>query len=605
MHRVLIANRGEIAVRIIHACHDGGRTAIAVYADDDADSLFVHLADEAYALPGRSAAGTYLNIEAVVDAALRSHADAVHPGYGFLSENAQFAQAVIDAGLVWIGPSPETIRDLGDKVRARAIAAEVGAPMAPGTTAPVHDAREVVDFARTHGLPIAIKAVYGGGGRGLKVVRRLEDVREAFESATHEALVAFGNGDCFIERFLDRPRHVEVQIVADTHGHVVAVGTRDCSLQRRNQKLIEEAPAPFLEGGILARLENAAVAICSRVGYVGLGTVEFLVSDDGTLSFMEVNTRVQVEHPVTELVSGLDLVQLQLRIAEGESIEGLHAHAQGHAMECRINAEDPSRGFVPFPGTITALRIPSGPGIRFDTGVAAGSAIPGQFDSMLAKLVVHAPTRLECIRRMRRALDELSIGGVPTVIPFDRAVFEDSDFIGPDSFRVYTRWIEEVFLPRVPASTLEGEEPGTRAGRPRITRTWVEVDGRRVELGIPAGTGIITGTPSSGSSRDVDRSEGGAVEAKANPGDIPSTITGTVVRWLVQDGSRVEAGEPVVVLEAMKMETQIVATMGGVLHIHAHVGDLIEFGQILAVTADAVTATAQTVEDASSAKESR
>ncbi|KFI96954.1 ATP-grasp domain protein [Bifidobacterium stellenboschense] len=494
--RVLVANRGEIAVRIIHACHDTGRTAIAVYADPDADALFVHLADEAYALDGATSKTTYLDIAKIVDIAKnKAHADAVHPGYGFLSENADFAQAVIDAGLAWIGPSPETIRMLGSKVEARHIAAEVGAPMAPGTTEPVHDPAQVVAFAREHGLPLAIKAVYGGGGRGLKVVHELKDVEEAFVSATHEAEVAFGNGDCFIERFLARPRHVEVQVLGDAHGRVVAVGTRDCSLQRRNQKLIEEAPAPFLTPETEDRLKHAAVAICERARYTSAGTVEFLVDPDGTMSFMEVNTRIQVEHPVTEVTNGVDLVAAQFAIAEGASVGDVvdaDAAPRGHAIEFRINAEDPSRGFVPFPGTIDGLRAPSGPGIRFDTGVAAGSIVPDQFDSMLAKLVVWAPTRAACLARARRALAELKIDGVPTVKAFDETVINDPDFTAmpagardtavtrssrdtadvrdaavpsPDRFRVYTRWIEEDLLPRTDAATLASGAPARAASR--------------------------------------------------------------------------------------------------------------------------------------------
>lgn len=502
MERVLIANRGEIAVRIIHACHDSGRKAIAVYADADANALFVRLADEAYALPGTTPAQTYLNIDAIIAIARKAHADAVHPGYGFLSENTDFAQAVLDAGLVWIGPSPHTIRILGDKVEARRIAAEVGAPMAPGTIVPVHDPKEVVRFAEEHGLPIAIKAVHGGGGRGLKVVRRLEDVEEAFESATREAEVAFGNGDCFLERFLDRPRHVEVQILADTHGDVKAIGTRDCSLQRRNQKLIEEAPAPFLSDAITEHLKRTAVAICRKAGYVSAGTVEFLVADDGTMSFMEVNTRIQVEHPVTEMTTGIDLVAEQLRIADGGSIADLEPQLHGHAIEFRINAEDPAHGFVPFPGHIDDLHVPSGPGIRFDTGIAVGTDIPDQFDSMLAKLVVYAPDRDACLRRARRALAELRIVGVPTVIPFDKAVLADPDFASPDHLGVYTRWIEESFLPRIDPSTLTGDGALHRGGDGRpMTRMWIELDGKRVELGLPSAfaAGVAAGSFAGGS----------------------------------------------------------------------------------------------------------
>lgn len=493
LRRILIANRGEIAMRVIHACHDTGRIAIAAYADPDADALFVHAADEAYALGGSDAQSTYLNIAAIVETAHKAHVDAVHPGYGFLAENAEFAQAVIDAGMTWIGPQPATIRALGSKVEARRIAAEVGAPMAPGTTEPVHDPAEVITFAKEHGLPLAIKAVYGGGGRGLKVVHRLEDVREAFVSATHEAELAFGNGDCFIERFLARPRHVEVQILGDGAGNVVAVGTRDCSLQRRNQKLIEEAPAPFLPPETTRALEDAAVAICSRAHYESAGTVEFLVDPDGTMSFMEVNTRIQVEHPVTEEVTGVDLVAAQLAIAEGAhvtDIPGLEHGTpvpHGHAIEFRINAEGPSLGFVPFPGIVERLNVPTGPGIRFDSGVAQGGAIPGQFDSMIAKLIVSAPSRSACLTRARHALDELAIAGVPTVRKFDQAVLEQPAFVATDGdFGVYTRWIEEEFLPSVDVRTLADGKPGRRAAAPEPVESWVEVDGKRVRLGLPA-----------------------------------------------------------------------------------------------------------------------
>ncbi|MCH4209326.1 acetyl/propionyl/methylcrotonyl-CoA carboxylase subunit alpha [Bifidobacterium sp.] len=587
MQRVLIANRGEIAVRIIHACHDDGRVAIAVYADDDADALFVDLADESYALHGRSSQQTYLNIDAIIRVACKAKADAVHPGYGFLSENADFAQAVIDAGMIWIGPSPGAIRALGDKVQARAIAAAVGAPMAPGTAAPVHDPTEVVAFARQYGLPLAIKAVHGGGGRGLKVVRRLDEVREAFLTATQEARLAFGNGDCFIERFLDRPRHVEVQVLGDAAGNVIAVGTRDCSLQRRNQKLIEEAPAPFLGDETITRLEAAAVAICSRVGYAGAGTVEFLVADDGTLSFMEVNTRIQVEHPVTEMVSGIDLVRAQLRIAEGGSVAELHPGVRGHAIECRINAEDPSRGFVPFPGVVSALRSPSGPGVRFDTGIAAGSKISDQFDSMLAKLIVHADTRAECIRRMRHALAELRIEGVPTVASFDKAVLAEPDFVADNGrLGVYTRWIEEVFLPRTDSESLGAGVPGSRAGGETITRTWIELDGRRLELGLPSKLAVDIASSSgvAAASQATDGEHDGSGSGLADgrsEGLLVSPITGTVVRWLAQNGEAVHEGSPVVVIEAMKMETQVAAPCNGALRILAQTGQSVEFDQKL------------------------
>lgn len=590
LRRILIANRGEIAMRVIHACHDTGRIAIAAYADPDADALFVHAADEAYALGGSDAQSTYLNIAAIVETAHKAHVDAVHPGYGFLAENAEFAQAVIDAGMTWIGPQPATIRALGSKVEARRIAAEVGAPMAPGTTEPVHDPAEVITFAKEHGLPLAIKAVYGGGGRGLKVVHRLEDVREAFVSATHEAELAFGNGDC--------------------------------SLQRRNQKLIEEAPAPFLPPETTRALEDAAVAICSRAHYESAGTVEFLVDPDGTMSFMEVNTRIQVEHPVTEEVTGVDLVAAQLAIAEGAhvtDIPGLEHGTpvpHGHAIEFRINAEGPSLGFVPFPGIVERLNVPTGPGIRFDSGVAQGGAIPGQFDSMIAKLIVSAPSRSACLTRARHALDELAIAGVPTVRKFDRAVLEQPAFVATDGdFGVYTRWIEEEFLPSVDVRTLADGKPGRRAAAPEPVESWVEVDGKRVRLGLPAslasvaalGAGLAglagagaTGDPvltsDSGESviqallnayqKSVPAGSGTQTAANsdiASTQDTPieSTITGTVVRWLADDGAHVEENEPIVVLEAMKMETEITAPVAGILHRSAQVGDTAQYGDPL------------------------
>ena len=643
LRRILIANRGEIAMRVIHACHDTGRTAIAAYADPDVDALFVHAADEAYALGGSDANSTYLNIGAIIETARKAHADAVHPGYGFLAENADFAQAVIDAGMTWIGPKPDTIRALGSKVEARRIAAEVGAPMAPGTTEPVRDPDEVVAFAHEHGLPLAIKAVYGGGGRGLKVVHGLEDVREAFVSATHEAELAFGNGDCFIERFLARPRHVEVQVLGDGVGDVVAVGTRDCSLQRRNQKLIEEAPAPFLPAETTRALEDAAVAICSRAHYESAGTVEFLVDPDGTMSFMEVNTRIQVEHPVTEEVTGVDLVAAQLAIAEGErlaDIPGLEHGTpvpQGHAIEFRINAEDPSLGFVPFPGVIERLDAPTGPGIRFDSGVASGGTIPGQFDSMVAKLIVTAPSREMCLARARHALKELSIVGVPTVRAFDQAVLDQPAFTAEHGdFSVYTRWIEEEFLPSVDARTLSDGKSGRRAAAVEPVESWVEVDGRRMRLGLPAsfaalaalGAGLAgaaggaKGVPAAAShvsdsgESDTQRPYGASQMSDSPESDIQtllhtlqmsvsaesdtrsgasdgtrpravqgvpieSTITGTIVRWLVDDGAHVEADQPVVVLEAMKMETEIPAPASGTLHRAGKVGDAVQYGEPL------------------------
>lgn len=599
LQRILIANRGEIAVRIIHACHDTGRTAIATYADPDADALFVHLADEAYALHGADAKSTYLNIDAIIETAKKAHADAIHPGYGFLAENADFAEAVAAAGMAWIGPGADTIRMLGSKVEARRIAAEVGAPMAPGTTEPVRDPSEVVAFAERHGLPLAIKAVYGGGGRGLKVVHRLEDVREAFMSATHEAELAFGNGDCFIERFLARPRHVEVQVLGDRTGSVVAVGTRDCSLQRRNQKLIEEAPAPFLPDEITRRLESAAVAICKKACCESAGTVEFLVDPDGTMSFMEVNTRIQVEHPVTEAVTGVDLVAAQLAIAEGARIReipgleyGCTPAVHGHAIEFRINAEDPALGFVPFPGTVDGLRVPTGIGVRFDSGVAAGGTIPGQFDSMLAKLVIAAPSREVCLARARRALAEIAVAGIPTVVPFDRAVLEQPAFVAEDGdFGVYTRWIEEEFLPSVDVAALSGGACGRRAAPTDPVESWIEIDGRRVRLGLPAGlaslASLAAGLSDSGES-DMQSaflaprmSDSGESDNHGGGTPLESTITGTLVRWPADDGAQVCEGDSIVVLEAMKMETEIAASASGTLHRSAKVGDFAQYGENL------------------------
>lgn len=591
--RILIANRGEIAVRVIHACHDTGRTAIAVFADVDCDALFVRLADEAYALEhiGVPASESptpdpYLDIRRIVAAALASHADAVHPGYGFLSENADLAQAVIDAGLTWIGPSPSAIRTLGSKVEARRIAAEVGAPMAPGTAEPVSDPRQVVGFARRYGLPVAIKAVHGGGGRGLKVVRAESDIVPAFSAATREARLAFGDGSCFLERFLDRPRHVEVQVLGDRYGDVVAVGTRDCSLQRRNQKLIEEAPAPFLPEDVEEGLRRAAVAICRRVGYEGAGTVEFLVDRDGSASFMEVNTRIQVEHPVTEQTCGVDLVQAQFALAEGAHVADVVGSAPavpvGHAIEFRITAEDPARGFVPFPGTVASLRLPSGPGIRVDTGVESGSVVSGRYDSLLAKLIVTAPTRKDCLRRARRALEELEVDGVPTVRAFDLAVLDSPDFVAEDGhFGVYTRWIEEVMLPAADPARLSGGVAGERAGEPRVREGWIGIDGRRVRLAVPDGLFGLPATdgPATAPNDAEDHAEDGP--SPDADGAVAAPMTGVLVRWTVDDGGEVSAGDTVAVVEAMKMETPVTAPSAGVLRHRARAGDEVRYRQAI------------------------
>ncbi|RZL94631.1 MAG: ATP-grasp domain-containing protein, partial [Variovorax sp.] len=481
MNKVLIANRGEIAVRIARACADYGVQSVAVYADADIDALHARVADEAYGLDGSRPADTYLNIEKLLAVAARCGADAVHPGYGFLSENAGFARAVIDAGLTWVGPPPAAIDALGDKVQARRIALAVGAPLVAGTPGPVADADEVVAFAEQHGLPIAIKAAFGGGGRGLKVAWRLDEVADLYASAVREAVTAFGRGECFVEQFLDRPRHIEAQVVADTHGHVVVLGTRDCSLQRRNQKLVEEAPAPFLTDAQRERIHQSARDICVEAGYVGAGTVEFLLSPSGAISFLEVNTRLQVEHPVTEETAGIDLVVEQLRVADGLPLSITQTPVpRGHAFEFRINAEDVGRGFLPAPGTVRVFDAPSGPGVRVDTGVVAGSTVPGTFDSLMAKLIVTGRTRQEAIARARRALREFRIEGVASVLPFHRAVIAHPDFTGEDGFAVHTRWIETDF-----ANTLAASVRAEPVGDPALVRTAIEIDGRRRAIGLP------------------------------------------------------------------------------------------------------------------------
>ncbi len=564
--KVLIANRGEIAVRVARACRDAGIAAVAVYADQDREALHVRLADEAYALDGARAADTYLSIEKLLDVARRAGADAVHPGYGFLAENAAFAQAVLDAGLAWIGPPPAAIAALGDKVSARAIARRAGAPLVAGTDEPVELA-QVHEFAAAHGLPVAIKAAFGGGGRGLKVARSLDEIDEAYESAVREATAAFGRGECFVERYLDRPRHVETQCLADAHGTVVVVSTRDCSLQRRHQKLVEEAPAPFLSAAQVAQLTEASIAILHEAGYVGAGTCEFLVASDGTISFLEVNTRLQVEHPVTEEVSGIDLVREQLRIAAGEPLGYDSVATRGHSIEFRINGEDPAAGFLPAPGKVTRLRFPSGPGVRVDSGVVEGDTVSGAFDSMLAKVIVTGATRRQAIERARRALAELEVGGIPTVVPFHRAVLADEAF-APSSdapFSVHTRWIETEFVDRLAALESSGAEPGDdpdeAAGLERVV---VEVGGKRLEVVIPAGlalarSGGTRGRPAPGRRavrRPVARSSG-------NGTTLASPMQGTIVKVAVAEGAVVEEGDLVVVLEAMKMEQPLVAHRSG------------------------------------------
>ncbi|WP_300012836.1 biotin carboxylase N-terminal domain-containing protein [Pseudonocardia sp.] len=544
---VLVANRGEIAVRVVRACADAGLASVAVYADGDADAPHVRLADEAYPLHGTTAGETYLDQSKLLDVADLACADAVHPGYGFLSENADFAQAVIDAGLTWIGPTPQAIRDLGDKVTARQIAAAVGAPQVAGSKGPVSGADEVVAFAAEHGLPVAIKAVYGGGGRGLKVARTAEEIPELFDSAVREAQAAFGRGDCFVERYLERPRHVEAQVLADTHGTVVVVGTRDCSLQRRHQKLVEEAPAPFLTDAQRSEIHTAARAICAEAGYHGAGTVEFLVGQDGVISFLEVNTRLQVEHPVSEETTGLDLVGEQFRIAAGEPLRISHDPAPvGHSIEFRINGEDPARGFLPAPGTVTAWELPSGPGVRVDAGVEAGTVVGGQFDSLLAKLIVTGTDRRQALARARRALAEFRVDGLPTVLPFHRAVVDDPAFTARDGFGVHTRWIETEYLAPDPAP----EDAVT-----------VQVGGRRHVVELP---GLSAVSPETAAAIRASADERGARGGAAAQGDdVVAPMQGTVVKIAVVDGDPVRRGELVAVVEAMKMENPITAHQDG------------------------------------------
>lgn len=570
MTSVLIANRGEIAVRVIRACAEAGYTSVAVYADQDADALHVRLADEAIGLGGDTAATTYLSVEALIDAARRSGADAVHPGYGFLSESAAFARAVEDAGLVWIGPSPESIDALGDKMTARRIAQRVGAPLAAGTDQPLSGPQEAVAFAEQHGLPIAIKAAFGGGGRGLKVVRELSEVADAFDAATREATAAFGRGECFVERFLESPRHIEVQVLGDGRGGVVVVGDRDCSMQRRNQKLIEEAPAPGLTAAQRTAFHDAARAICAEVRYRGAGTVEFLLAADGTISFLEVNTRLQVEHPVTEEVTGTDLVREQFRIAFGEGPSFTETPAPtGHAFEFRINAEDPGRGFLPSPGRVDGLRIPGGPGVRWDSGIEAGDTVQPAFDSMIAKLIVHADTRDAALVRARRALRELAVEGPATVIPFDLHAIDDPAF-ATATFAVHTQWIETVLLPALEAQPRPAVAPVSG-----LQRFPVEIDGRRVMLGLPAELLAGIGRPG----------EVAAPVPSADPSELRAPAPGTLVRWLVDDGAVVAEGDPVAVLDAMKMETTVTAHRAGTLTPCADTGATLAADALLATIA--------------------
>lgn len=572
MKKVLIANRGEIAVRIIRACRDYGIGSVAVYADPDMDALFVQLADEAYGLSGSRPAETYLDIEKLIAIARRCGADAVHPGYGFLSERAEFARAVIDAGLIWIGPDPHVIEALGDKVQARRIATSVGAPLVAGSDGPVETSAEVVAFAEQHGLPVAIKAAHGGGGRGLKVAWKMEDVADLYESAVREAKAAFGRGECFLERFLDRPRHIEAQVLADKHGNVLVLGTRDCSLQRRNQKLVEEAPAPFLSEAQRHEIHDAAKRICAAAGYSGAGTVEFLLGVDGTISFLEVNTRLQVEHPVTEETTGIDLVIEQFRIADGLPLLVTDTPTpRGHSIEFRINAEDPGRGFLPTPGTITLFEAPSGPGIRLDSGVVSGSTIPGTFDSLMAKLIVTGATREQALTRARRALKEFKIEGVATVLPFHRAATEAADFIGKDGFKVHTRWIETDFADR-----LQTEARPDPAADTSLIRTHVEIDGKRHALGIPAS--LLAGL---GGLKAQTANRANA-EKPEDASTVTAPISGTLQAWKCNDGDAVEEGDLIAVMEAMKMETQILSARSGRVRIKAAEGAYVNAGSALA-----------------------
>ncbi len=577
LQKVLIANRGEIAVRVIRACKDAGIGSVAVYADPDRDALFVRLADEAHSLGGATPADSYLDIEKIVRVAKESGADSVHPGYGFLAENRDFAQAVIDAGLVWIGPPPAAIENLGDKVKARHIAEKVGAPLVAGTKDPVEDAEEVVAFAKEHGLPIAIKAAFGGGGRGLKVARKEEEVAEQFESAVREAVSAFGRGECFVEKYLDKPRHVETQCLADQHGNVVVVSTRDCSLQRRHQKLVEEAPAPFLSDAQMQILYDSSKAILREAEYVGAGTCEFLVGQDGTISFLEVNTRLQVEHPVSEEVTGLDLVREMFRIAAGEELGYDDPAVVGHSIEYRINAEDAGANFMPAPGTLTRWHAPAGPGVRLDGGYDQGETVPGSFDSLVAKLIVTGRDRTQALERSRRALDEFVVEGMPTVIPFHQTVVNDPAYIGDgETFGVYTSWIETEFDNRIapysgPSESADPEE------RQAVT---VEVGGRRIEVVLPAG--FAAGAAAGAGAQKKPKREKKKAGAAASGDSVTSPMQGTIVKVAVEEGQQVAEGDVVVVLEAMKMEQPLKAHKAGtVTGLSASVGDSISSGAVV------------------------
>ncbi|HEY4898397.1 MAG TPA: biotin carboxylase N-terminal domain-containing protein [Candidatus Nanopelagicaceae bacterium] len=568
---VLIANRGEIAVRVARACRDHGVKSIAIYSDEDRSSLHVATADEAFALNGLSAAETYLDQNKILAIAVESGADAIHPGYGFLSENADFAQRVIDAGLIWVGPPPDAIRKLGDKVSARKIAAKVGAPLVAGTADPVSSPDEIIAFANEHGLPVAIKAAHGGGGRGLKVAFTLEEIPELFASAVREAITGFGRGECFVERYLDKPRHVETQCLVDMHGNAVVVSTRDCSLQRRHQKLVEEAPAPFLSEAQIEQLYTSSKAIMREVGYIGAGTCEFLVGKDGTISFLEVNTRLQVEHPVSEEVTGLDLVREQLRIASGEAISPIDPSIRGHSIEFRINGEDPGNGFLPSLGTITKWEVPSGPGVRIDAGFDHGHTISSHFDSLLAKLIVTGATRTEAIERARRALQEFEIGGLATALPFHRAIVLDPNFT--EEFKVYTSYIENEFNNTISAFNYKEEVTASKVASQKVV---AEVNGHRFEVVLH----------SQAPTEKRHRIKSNSL-AKSSGNSVASPMQGTVVKILKANGDRVEIGDLIVVLEAMKMEQPLVAPKAGLIaQLGIGVGQTVSSGQLLCVIED-------------------
>ena len=587
LQKVLIANRGEIAVRVIRACKDAGIGSVAVYAEPDRDAIFVRMADEAHSLGGATPAESYLDIEKIIAVAQKSGADSVHPGYGFLAENADFAQAVMDAGLTWIGPPPAAIEALGDKAKAKHIADRANAPLAPGTKDPVADADEVVEFAKANGLPVAIKAVFGGGGRGLKVARTLEEIPDAYESAVREAVTAFGRGECLVEKFLDKPRHVETQCLADKHGNVVVVSTRDCSLQRRNQKLVEEAPAPFLTDEQITELYESSKRILKEAGYYGAGTCEFLVAQDGTISFLEVNTRLQVEHCVSEEVTGIDLVREMFRVAAGEELGYDDPEIRGHSIEFRINAEDGGRNFMPAPGTLSAWTPPQGPGVRVDGGYENGQTVPGSFDSLIAKLIVTGNSRTQAIERSRRALSEFEVDGMPTVIPFHKAVLEDPAYVGASNptgegeFTVYTQWIETEFDNQIqPYSGHLAEAPDSAEAGERQTVV-VEVGGKRLEVVIPAGLGGLAAGPAGGAKKPK-RAAGKKAGAAASGDAVTSPMQGTVVKVVAEEGATVAEGDTVVVIEAMKMEQPLKAHKAGtVTGLTAEVGATVTNGQVI------------------------